>query len=187
LQSVSIDLSTKWKLSFKRTNQVAEMTTLHSWSDDEQSRYFSGQVVYEKQFDLTPNEIKGRALFLDFGEGKPVPKPDPLPRFNLRAFLESPIREAAEVYVNDQRVAVVWHPPYRVEVTPFLHTGNNKLRIVVGNTAINSLSASSPPNYHLLIDRYGERFVPQDMDHLQPLPSGLLSGIWLRTMDEDQH
>ena len=186
LQPVSIDLSTKWKLSFKGTNQVGEMTTLHSWSDDEQSRYFSGQVVFEKQFDLSPDEIKGRALFLDFGEGKPVSKPDPLPRFNLWAFLESPIREAAEVYVNEQRVGVVWHPPYKVEVTRFLHTGNNKLRIVVGNTAINSLSASSPPNYRLLNDRYGERFVPQDMDHLQPLPSGLLSGVWLRTMDEDQ-
>jgi hypothetical protein len=57
--------------------------------------------------------------------------------------------------------------------------GKNELRIVVGNTAINSLAGQTLPDYRLLSDRYGERFVPQGMNNLQPLPSGLLSGLWL--------
>ena len=109
-------------------------------------------------------------------------RPDPLPTFNLRAFLGGPLREAAEVYVNGKRTGVVWHPPYTVELRSFLKAGTNELRIVVGNTAINSLAGGPLPDYRLINDRYGERFVPQGMDNLQPLPSGLLGGLRLRVM-----
>jgi len=51
---------------------------------------------------------------------------------------------------------------------------------VVGNTAINQLAGQSLPDYRLLNDRYGQRFVPQGMDHLQSLPSGIVSGLCLR-------
>jgi len=61
-----------------------------------------------------------------------------------------------------------------------LKGGKNELRIVVGNTAINSLAGQTLPDYRLLSDRYGERFVPQGMSNLQPLPSCLLGGLWLR-------
>jgi len=180
--STSIDLSADWNLSFKGTNQVSHMKTLHSWSDEEDFKYFSGQVTYEREVDLTSDISPGNSLILDFGEGTPVTKPDPLPRFNLRAFLEGPIREAAEVYVNDKLVGAVWHPPYIVDVTSYLHRGRNSLRIVVGNTAINSLAGSILPDYRLLNDRFGERFVPQDMNDLRPLPSGILSEVRLRSI-----
>ena len=155
------------------------MGTLHSWSEEESFRYYSGQVTYEKEFDLPSELSSGTSLILDFGEGTPVAKPDPLPAFNLRAFLEGPLREAAEVYVNGQRAGVVWHPPYTLDLTALLKGGKNELRIVVGNTAINSLAGQTLPDYRLLSDRYGERFVPQGMSNLQPLPSGLLGGLWL--------
>ena len=44
----------------------------------------------------------------------------------------------------------------------------------VANTAINALAGHAQPSYRLLYDRYGTLFVPQDMDHLEPLPSGVL-------------
>ncbi len=109
-----------------------------------------------------------------------MPKPTPLPTFNMRAFLEGPLREAADIYVNGQRAGVVWHPPYTIDVSSLLKPGKNVLRIVVGNTAINSLAGRTLPDYRILYDRYGERFVPQGMDNLQPLPSGLLQGPRLR-------
>jgi hypothetical protein len=117
---------------------------------------------------------------LDFGEGTPVPLPDPLPQFNMRAYLESPVGEAAEVYVNGQRAGVVWHPPYSIDLSEWLKPGKNELQIVVGNTAINVLAGQALPDYRLLNDRYGERFVPQGMDHLQPLPSGIVGELRLR-------
>ena len=35
------------------------------------------------------------------------------------------------------------------------------------------------PDYRLLNLRYGERFQPQDMDSVQPVPSGLIGRISL--------
>jgi hypothetical protein len=183
--SAVIDLSTDWKLTFSGLNQTMRMATLHSWSEEEAFKYYSGQVRYEKVVELPADLSTGNSLVLDFGEGTPVAKPDPLPTFNMRAFLEGPLREAAEVYVNGQRAGVVWHPPYTLDLSAFLKWGKNELRIVVGNTAINSLAGQSLPDYRLLNDRYGERFVPQGMDNLQPLPSGLLGGLRLRATPLD--
>jgi len=174
-----VDLSNDWNLTFSGLNRTIHMATLHSWSEEEPFKYYSGQVAYEKVIDL-PADFGSNTLILDFGEGAPVAKPDPLPAFNLRAYLEGPVREAAEVYVNGQRAGVVWHPPYNIDVSSLMKAGKNELRIVVGNTAINSLAGSSLPDYRLLNDRFGERFVPQGMDNLQPLPSGLLEGLRLR-------
>jgi hypothetical protein len=175
-----IDLSTDWDLSFGGANRQLHMGQLHSWSDENAFKYFSGQVTYEKTLDLPAQARPGDSLILDFGEGTPVPKPDPLPAFNLRALLENPVREAAEVYVNGQRAGGVWHPPYTLDLTQFLHIGKNDLRIIVGNTAINSLAGKALPDYRLLYDRHGERFAPQGMENLQPLPSGILGGVRLR-------
>ena len=176
----SIDLSADWNLNLSGSKKTIHMATLHSWSEEEPFKYYSGQVVYEKTIDLPFDLSPGAELILDFGEGTPVPKPDPLPTFNLRAYLEGPIREAAEIFVNGQRAGVVWHPPYTIDLSSFLKAGKNDLRIVVGNTAINSLAGSALPDYRLLNARHGERFVPQGMENLQPLPSGILGGLWLR-------
>ena len=97
----------------------------------------------------------------------------------MRAYLDSPVRDAAQVYVNQQFAGYVWHPPFRVEISRFLKPGKNDLRIVVANTAINSLAGMAQPDYRLLYARYGVEFIPQDMQNLQPLPSGILGPVTL--------
>ena len=179
--SSSIDLSSDWKVTFNGVQQATTMSTLHSWSDEEPFKYYSGQVTYQNTIDLPAEVLSRNWLTLDFGEGIPVPKPDALPTFNMRAYLESPVREAAEVYVNGRRVGVVWRPPYSLDLTSSMKAGNNELTIVVGNTAINSLAGQTLPDYRLLNDRYGERFVPQGMENLQPLPSGIVGKLRLQT------
>ena len=103
---------------------------------------------------------------------------DPV-HFNMRAYLDSPVREAAAVYINDQLAGYVWRPPFRVDISAFLKPGKNDLRIVVGNTAINELAGTALPNYRLLYARYGKLFEPQGMSNLQPLPSGILGPVTL--------
>jgi hypothetical protein len=49
----------------------------------------------------------------------------------------------------------------------------------VANTAINELAGRAGPDYRLLNLRYGEKFTPQDMDHLEPQPSGILGQLRL--------
>jgi hypothetical protein len=175
-----IDLSADWNLTFSGVNRTLHLSSLHSWDEEEAFKYYSGQVIYEKTIELPPDLLSNASAILDFGEGTPVAKPDPLPQFHMRAYLEGPVREAAEVYVNGQRAGVVWHPPYTLDLSLFLRSGKNELRIVVGNTAINSLAGRALPDYRLVNERYGERFTPQGMENLQPLQSGIVGKLTLK-------
>ena len=121
----------------------------------------------------------GLSLKLDFGEGAPIPAQNL--RAGMQAWYEGPIREAAVVYINDKRAGAVWCPPYSLDVTGMLRPGQNKIRIMVANTAMNYMAGHSLPDYRLLNLRYGERFQAQDMDKVQPIPSGLLGPIRLMT------
>jgi len=178
--SRTVDLSTDWKVTFTGTNQTVTMPVLRSWSDDPALKYYSGEASYFRTFDLSAEDLlSGTSGVLDFGQGRPLEEPNPLPRFSMKAYFEGPIREAAEVYVNGKCAGFVWRPPYTVEVTRFLTVGTNRLRIIVANTPINSMAGHALPTYRLLNERYGERFTPQDMENLQALPSGILQGLRL--------
>lgn len=172
----TVDLSSGWHVTFNDPDHRSlDMTTLRAWQDIPGLRFYSGTATYEKDISLEP----GTTVTLDFGEGTSVAKPDPLGPHNMRAYLESPVREAAQVFLNGNFAGYVWHPPYRIDLTPFVRPGLNRLKIVVGNTAINALAGQSQPDYRLLYARYGVLFIPQDMDHLQPLPSGIIGPVKL--------
>jgi hypothetical protein len=175
-----VDLSANWKVDFLQQKRTTNYSTLHSWTDDSPARFYSGQVAYEKTFQMSKSlRDPGTVVHLDFGRGEIVTRSEHS-NSELRALVESPVREAAQVYVNGKFAGSIWHPPYEVDVTRFLHPGENNLRIIVGNLAINEMAGRALPDYRLLNQRYGERFAPQDMEDLQPLPSGLLGHVYLR-------
>jgi len=154
------------------------MDRLRSWTDDEETRTFSGVATYEKDVDVPKDFLQtGLAIRLDLGEAQPIPSSGPEAR--LQAWLEAPVREAAIVYVNDRRAGSVWCPPYSVDLSGRLRPGANTVRIEVANLAINHMAGRSLPDYRLLNLRYGTRFEPQDMDKVQPVPAGLLGPIRL--------
>src|SRR5690348_1588717 len=97
----------------------------------------------------------------------------------MRALLDSPVREAAVIFVNGIRTGSVWQAPFELDISRFIHTGQNVFRIEVGNTAMNEMASRALPDYKLLNARYGERFVPQDMALVAPLPSGLVGPLRL--------
>ncbi|MGH9583641.1 MAG: glycosyl hydrolase, partial [Bryobacteraceae bacterium] len=152
------------------------MAKLHSWTDDAQTHFYSGLAIYERNVSIQPRLLGYRSLMLDFGKGTPVTGSEAQ---GTRAWLESPVREAAVVYVNGKEAGTVWHPTYRVDVTGLRHAGSNQLRIVVGNLAINEMTGHAPPNYRLLNLRYGRRFAPEGGRIAEPLPSGLLGPVML--------
>lgn len=179
-----LDLSRSWQVDFPELRQSMSMASLKSWTDAEATRFFSGRAVYTRDFELPEGALgDNRHYFLDFGEGKQLPPGDPK-KPGMHALLEGPVREAAMVSVNWQKAGSVWRPPYRIDVTAFLRAGRNHLEIEVFNTAINSLAGRSVPDYRLLNLRYGQKFAPQDMEHLEPLPSGILGP--LRLVPEEQ-
>jgi len=179
------DLSRSWEVAFAAQGSSGaglsiEMKRLNSWTDDPKTQFFSGLATYRKSFDLPPPENPAETRFLlDFGPGTRETLPSPDKEHTMRAYLQSPIREAAQVFVNGKPAGAIWHPPYRLDITPYLRQGQNELRIVVGNTAINALAGQPAPDYRLLWDRYGMLFVPQDMQNLSPLPSGILGPVKL--------
>jgi hypothetical protein len=174
----AIDLSTGWQVSIGANTKPLVMDHLQSWTENEATRYFSGTAVYEKEVtlpgDFPPTGISAR---LDFGEGKPLREQNL--RSGMQTWLDAPVREAAVVYVNDRRAGSVWCPPYSLDIGDFLRPGNNRIRIVVANLALNYMAGRRLPDYRLLNLRYGERFQAQDMDKVQPVPSGLLGPIRL--------
>ena len=180
----SVDLSTGWRVSFDGTTKPVLMDQLRSWTDDESTRYFSGTASYDKDVMVPHGFLRaGSIARLDFGEGKAVL--EQTLRAGMQAWFDAPVREAAVIYVNDQRAGSVWCPPYALDITKLLRPGSNKIRIAVANLAVNYMAGRRLPDYRLLNLRYGERFQAQDMDKVQPIASGLLGPIRLVSYVEE--
>ena len=175
-----IDLTSNWKLSIPSLGRNFDLPRLRSWTEDEALRFYSGIGVYQKAVDVPASFLTGpgSSVVLDFGAGTPV-EPSAGEVTGMRALLESPVHESAIVFVNNQRAGTVWHPPYELNVTRYLHAGGNALRISVGNLAINVMASRPLPDYRLLNMRYGERFVPQGVHDLRPLPAGITGHVEL--------
>jgi hypothetical protein len=171
-----VDLSGGWKVTFP--DQTVDMKTLRSWTDDEATRYFSGRAAYERMVTVPAGMLRS-PVFLSLGQGDPVTEDERRAGSGMRAMLEGPVREAAAVYVNGKRAGSIWCPPYEIEVTSLLHAGDNAIRIVVANLALNAMAKGPLPDYKQLNLKYGERFQAQDMDKVKPIPAGLLGPIRL--------
>jgi hypothetical protein len=172
-----VDLSGNWKVTFADSTQPVTMTVLRSWTDDESHKFYSGTTTYEKTVNLAAAPARA---WLDFGEGTVVdPNAGRRAANGMRVLLESPVREAAQVWINGKPAGAVWKPPYRVDVSGLLKPGDNAIRIVVANLALNVLAKGPLPDYKELTAKYGERFQAQDMQSVQALPSGILGPVRL--------
>ncbi|WP_125487764.1 glycosyl hydrolase [Edaphobacter aggregans] len=189
-----IDLSKNWELHFLDTNKTETQPTLTDWTANPDTKFYSGEAVYTRDFTLTAVPTKPVSLEIEGGTPttpQPLAQPDrPVGVRNplvtgtgpgMRAWYDPPIREAAIVYINGQRAGSLWHPPYRLDVTHLLKPGQNHIEIRVYNTAINAWAALPPHDYKPLIEKFGDRFQMQDLDKVKPVPSGILGQIHLVT------
>jgi len=168
-----IDLSGGWTVTFPE--RTIDMPVLRSWTELRPN--YSGQATYERTVNLPATA--GRTLYLNFGEGTPVAQVGSRAGAGMRAMLDGPVREAAVVFVNGKRAGAVWCAPYEINVSAFLHPGENAIRVVVGNSALNVMAKGPLPDYKALTAKYGERFQAQDMQAVVPQPSGLLGPVRL--------
>jgi hypothetical protein len=175
--NVLVDLSQGWNVRFNGNGIEESMPSLVSWTENAKTLYYSGVGTYTKSFDVNRKPAAGLPILLSFGKGTPIANP---PRhMGTQALLDPPIQVAAVMYVNGQRAGALWHPPYELNVTSLLKQGSNTIEVRVANTAINERAGQALPDYRLLWSEYGRRFEPQDMNHLEPLPSGLLGTVQL--------
>ena len=179
------ELTGSWLLHFDGNVPDQNLSSLVSWTDAPSTLNYSGVATYRKTFNLPTGKSHNIRVALNFGTGKPLSElPTSHDHPGMEARFDPPIREAAVLYVNGKRAGSLWHPPYELYITSLVKAGINDLEVRVGNTAINLLAGQSLPDYRLLWQRYGPHFTPQDMENLQPLPSGLLGTVELITSDQ---
>jgi hypothetical protein len=172
-----LDISHGWNVTFEGKGKENPMATLRSWTDLAGMQFFSGRATYQKKFMVPAGFLPpGARADLNLGEGTPLPVQQ---NAYFQAWLDGPVREAAEVFVNGQRAGTIWHPPYELDIAPFIHAGENDLRIVLGNLAVNEMAGSPLPNRTALAARYGERFQDQGNNLVKAIPSGLLGPVRL--------
>lgn len=96
--------------------EMPELIGLHEHKLDS-IRHLAGKAIYATRFDHEPSAPRAR-LFLDLGG----------------------VEALARVQLNGIDLGVLWHPPFRVEVTDALRAGGNDLRIEVSTTWHNRLA-----------------------------------------------
>jgi hypothetical protein len=174
-----VDLSSGWTVRFGKDGAPVAMDTLASWTTLPDKTNYSGVAAYEKTINVAPELLKaGLSVGFDFGQGAPLQERAGM---GYHANWEGPIREAAIVYINDQRIGAVWAPPYSLDATGKLKAGENKIRIEVANLAVNYMAGIKLPNYDYegVTRQFGNRFQPQNLNLIRPLPSGLLGSVRL--------
>lgn len=178
-----------WSATFPGSALSSEMPTRDvastAWTDASDTRNYSGEVRYTSHINVQ-SLTKDQRSILRFAPPAPIANTQPANKPGTRAWIEAPIRDAAIVLVNGKRAGVLWHPPYQLDITSFTHTGSNTIELRVFNTAINAMAAQPPRDFSALTAKYGERFQMQDMDHLEPAPSGIVGPVTLEIIKEQK-
>lgn len=112
-----------WAVALRPKLGVAAELTLEklvslSERPEADAKYFSGTATYRRTFELSSDLLTpGRRLRLDLGA----------------------VRDLARVTLNGSDLGVLWHPPYSLDVTAAIRTGQNVLEVAVTNTWHNRL------------------------------------------------
>ncbi|NGM73421.1 glycosyl hydrolase [Sphingobacterium sp. SGL-16] len=157
--------SQPWKLTFiKGGPQLPKAETLSKLSywtalNKADMNKFSGIGVYETSIDLTKKE--GKSYLLKLGA----------------------VGESARVIINGKDAGIVWSHPYHIEVSDFLQSGKNTVRIEVANLMANRMRDLDArkvnwKNYHE-INFVNINYKPFDASQWKIMDSGLNGPIQL--------
>ena len=118
-------------------------------------KYYSGAVVYRKEFDL--DKISKEKLFLDLGT----------------------VHDLANIRLNGNDLGTVWCAPWRLDISEYCKTKGNVLEIEVTNTWWNRLvyDASLPEKERITKTNIG--FSPTS----GLMPSGLIGPVTIKKED----
>ena len=109
-----------------------------SQSGDERLMYFSGTATYSTTVTIAKEDLASdKRVVIDLGE----------------------LNDLAELFVNGKSVGVLWYPPFKTTLTPFLKAGENTISVAVTNTWANRLIGDEryEPDFEWGTDRGVER------------------------------
>ncbi len=119
----SIEFTRPWNLTFPKgwgAPLKVEFPKLISYPEhpNEGIKYFSGTAVYQTTVNIPHNVIgKNRAIYLDLGR----------------------VEVIARVKLNGKKLGTFWKPPFRMDVSPAIIAGENRLEVTVTNLWPNRL------------------------------------------------
>jgi hypothetical protein len=155
-----VNVDGPWKVGFQPGRGAPASVTLDdlvSWTDsqDKGVKYFSGVGSYTKTIQA-PGDwfMSGKELWIDLGD----------------------VKNLAEVTVNGKSLGIVWHAPYRVDVTGALKPGANQMTIKVTNAWVNRLIGDQQAD---ATTKYTFADVKPYKANSPLLPSGLLGPVQL--------
>ncbi|WP_077153038.1 glycosyl hydrolase [Bacteroides bouchesdurhonensis] len=118
---VVVKVDSPWTVAFDKNargpEEAVTFSTPIDWKDSEDARikYYSGTAIYTNTFNL--EKLPKKQFYIDLGK----------------------VMVMAKVYVNDQYAGGVWTNPYQLNITDYLRTGKNTLKIEVVNNWENRL------------------------------------------------
>ncbi len=151
-----------WQVQFDTTyggpEQQQTFAQLTDWSQsaDSSIRYYSGTATYTKTF--TWSSTGSKRVWLDLGR----------------------IANVANVTLNGVSCGTVWTAPYRIDISKFLRSGQNRLAINVSNTWANRLIGDQRLPESKRITRTTAPFRLQGKPLLE---AGLLGPVRIMTKD----
>ncbi|MEI7524046.1 MAG: glycosyl hydrolase [Mariniphaga sp.] len=165
-----IDLTDSWKVTFDPLWSgpgETEFPTLTNWinSSVEGIKHYSGMAIYRKTFDLDKianstkiTETGKERLYLDLGN----------------------VRNVAEIRLNGQNLGVLWCSPWRIEITNWVKSKDNKLEIDVINLWANRVIGDLKLPKEKRVTKTHDKFRFDMLKSDSPLlDSGLLGPVWI--------
>lgn len=126
-----VDFHPQVGVSFKMNYSIL---TDFSLNEDKRVKYFAGKAVYSKSINVSSNILSNNKSFtIDFGQ----------------------LNDIASVTINGKFLGVMWYPPYVMDVSKALKSGNNTIEISVTNNWANRLigDEQEPADFEFGTDR----------------------------------
>jgi hypothetical protein len=157
-QTPLMTLAGPWNVEFQKNRGAPATITedaLESWSDNSDAgvRYFSGNALYTTRFQFSRGpKSAGAHIAIDLGE----------------------LHEVAEVSLNGHPLATLWNPPFVVDISDAVRSGENTLQVRVANLWVNRLIGDAQPDAKA---KYTFTTIPTYQANAPLRPSGLLGPV----------
>ncbi|MCF7956251.1 MAG: discoidin domain-containing protein [Phycisphaerae bacterium] len=170
-----LEITGDWDVKFPPNWGAPDKATfdkLISWTDSDNDgiKYFSGRAVYSKEIDIPKSYFDSDThLQLDLGV----------------------VQKTARVSLNGREIAILWKPPFTVDVTGIVKPGKNELVVEVANTWTNRLigDAFLPPekqfcktNLHSRLSNKGRRL--QTSGLIGPVRIDAASDVYIKPAEK---
>lgn len=144
-------ISGDWSVDFDGKTKV--ISELKSWTETEDTKYFSGTAIYSNEFKLKKLN-KNTSYLLELSD----------------------VKNVAQVFLNGQEIGTIWKKPYSIDITKAAKKGNNLLEIKVTNLWVNRLVGDAQPHVQ---ERTTFTTMPFYQKEAPLFPSGIIGEVKL--------